>query len=457
MINESEIVTIDLTAYGSEGDDSDHEMDDERALVVTPPATGRVEIHHNFRTFRPFERDPSWPMNGLPNVGQREALARGMIYEDGELLEHDSRRRERIVKRLSGDFDDMPKMFDPTAAEWDVRPYVPGLMNFGTVPAFVAPKGWGKTTFLTEFVTALIVPGHRLLDHFEPVKLRPEDRARDVWLINTEVHPRVIHDFLLNAGLVEDRSGGNFCYRAPGAGPEVGVLFVEHLVVTTPTAFDLTDEVKYDYWVTRLTEFIQHRRPPLTVIADGITAILGAQTTRYGAFTSKFIDLLRECSIPNGLGVLHSPMGINTNTPMNGVESMGQWDGLWIGSANAFPLRRSDRRYFETLPRMGDPEVSIGEIVVSDVFDKPRFLPTSRPKPTPEAAAEAQGPKQRVLARLTEAGPEGLWTKEACGEGDEYSPDRAAIDALVVDKKVTFEKVSNGRSRGIRWRVTGVQ
>ena len=226
-------------------------------------------------------------------------------------------------------------------------------MNHATVPAFIAPKGWGKTLFACSHSYALMIPDARVLGYFDPVMVTEEERGRDVWLLNSETHPGVLHAELLRNGLEFRHRDGVPCY----SGGEGGVLIVEHLVTTSATEFDLADEAKFDYWVTRLTEFVYHHVPPLMLIADGVTAMLGNQTARYGAFASRFRELLRECGIPNGLGVLHSPIGVATNTPMHGVESMAEWDGLWLGSSPAFPIRPSDRRYFETLPRLGDPRV----------------------------------------------------------------------------------------------------
>ena len=279
--------------------------------------------------------------------------------------------RERVMERVLKTLEPVPDVFDPTTAEWEVRPLIPGLMNHGTAPAFVGPKGWGKTELVCGFVPTLIIPGHRLLKHFDPAQMTDEERARDVWMLNSETHPGVIHKYLLMNGLTFGYRDGMPCYfhdptdyGAPD--PDRGVLIVEHLVITSATEFDLTDEAQYDVWAMRMSRSASQRMPPLMLVSDGVTAMLGNNTARYGQWTSNFKDWLRECGIPNGLGVLHSPMGVNTNTPMHGIESMGQWDGMWIGSSPAFPIRPSDKRFFESFPRIGDPRVDQAEIVIDD-------------------------------------------------------------------------------------------
>ncbi len=52
------------------------------------------------------------------------------------------------------------------------------------------------------------------------------------------------------------------------------------------SSYDLTDEAKRDYWVDYLIEYTNRPEPPVALVVDGITAILGNDTNRYGAFTS---------------------------------------------------------------------------------------------------------------------------------------------------------------------------
>jgi hypothetical protein len=413
------------------------------------------------RVFRPFENDHKWPKRGKEPDWLRGRLANtgyaggSGIHQDGVLLK--GQQRQKVLERVLATLDPMPKVFDPTTPEWALRVYIQGLWNHGTVPGFVGPKWWGKTKLLCALVAALVIPGKRFLGYFEPVEMTEEEWARDVWLLNAETHIGALHAELLLNGLTFGYRDGVPCYFWDSQGfaepdPDQGVLIVEQLVKTSATSFDLTDEGRYDFWVTRLTKFVYHHIPPLTVVADGVTAMLGNDTSRYGIWSSRFKDLLRECEIPNGLGSLHSPMGVNTNTPMYGVESMGQWDGMWIGSSPVFPIGPDDRRDFRTYPRLGDPAVPLHRIVADD--DGLLRMVEAPTKTTSRPDGEEPDRKQVLLDRLRDA-PEGwLWTKDLCRtEGDDYKPDRAALKELLSEGKVSAEKVVEGRTRGTRWRL----
>ena len=417
-------------------------------------------------TYRPFDNDPSWPKPGSLSPERRLKWRSKIRSEhtefkvDGENIRYlnlSRKEREALVERVIASLDPVPGVFDPSGPEQQIRPLIPGLMNHGTGPAFIGPKGWGKTEFVCGFAPTLIIHGHRLLKLFEPAQMTVQERARDIWLLNSETKPGVIHKYLLMNGLSFGYRDGVPCYfhdprDQEYLDPDLGVLIVEHLVETSATEFDLTDEAVYDAWTTRVIESARDRMPPLMVIADGVTAMVGNNTSRYGAWASNFSDWRHQCDIPNGLGVLHSPMGVNTNTPMNGIESMGQWDGMWIGSSPAFPIRPEDRRYFETFPRIGDPRVDLCEVVIDDdglLLAKPG---AQRPRMSSEGGgAEPEDRKQVLLASLGEAHPEKLWTRDVCPPGDDYKADRAALDELLAAGEVTKESVQDGRTRGIRW------
>jgi hypothetical protein len=414
----------------------------------------------NSRTYHPFASDPSWPRPGSLSP-ERRLTWRGLVQREDTVFKVDGeyvtakKERERVRDRVLKTLDPVSTVFDPSGFDQVIRPLIPTLMNHNTAPAFVGPKGWGKTEFVCPLCATLIIPGHRFLKHLEPVQMTDDERARDIWLLNSETHPGVIHKYLLMNGLVFGYREGVPCYfhdyaETGGPEPDRGVLIVEHLVMTSATEFDLTDESQYDVWVTRVIE--SARTPPLMVIADGVTAMLGNNTTRYGAWASKFSDWRHECDIPNGLGVLHSPMGVHVNTPMNGIESMGQWDGIWIGSSTAFPIRPSDPRYFETFPRIGDPRVDLCEVVIDDdglLLGKPG---AKRPAKSSEGGvAGPEDHKEVLLDRLGEAHPEKLWTRDVCPPADNYKAARAALDELFAEGKVTKEKVAEGNLRGVRW------
>ena len=144
-------------------------------------------------------------------------------------------------------------------------------------------------------------------------------------------------------------------------------------------------------------------------------------------------------------------MDARTNTPMGGIESMAEWDGQWYASSPRFPIRPADARYFETLPRLGDPALPRMQVVLGE--DKALALVPEAPrrgagKPdTGEVGDEAA----YLLGRLEQAWPEPLWTKEVCRPGDDYRADRAMLDMLVEQRLVTCEVVAKGTKRGMRW------
>lgn len=374
-------------------------------------------------------------------VGQRDSLQRGTLERDGKPL--DLQEYQRVKRRLLAEPGPQRSVIDPSAPEYAPRLYVPGLMSHGTSPGFVAPKGWGKTKFLCDLCAAVVVPGYRFLKHFDPVQVTDEERERDVWMVNPETPVWAVHQELLRVGLVFGYRDGVPCYLSPDHEDGQGVLIVEHSVETGAWEFDLTVEEQYEWWVNRVTS---SGVPPLTLISDSITAILRNQTQRTGEFTGRFKEFLKDADIPNGLGVLHSPMGVNVDTPMQGLESMGQWDGVWYGKANAFPIQSHHRREFYTEPRLNDPAVKLSRIVMDDDGTL-RLVP---PDPSKKDDTPKADRAERLLATLGKAS-EPLWTNEVCGEGDEYAKDKAVLERLAADGKVAKQKVQRGRSRGWTW------
>jgi len=366
-----------------------------------------------------------------------EAFEKGDLYVDGEKV--DARVAKRLRAQITGKYVDMPQVYDPTE-EGPTRPYIPGLWSHEAIPAFIGPKGFGKTKLLCQLAAALLIQSRRFLGIFEPVEMTEGERQRDLWFVNSETRPAAVHEELLAAGLEFGYRDGLPCYFDPMVGPHGGgVLIVEHLrKLGGATRFDLTDPVKWQWWENRLIEYTGRANPPLTILADGVTAMLGNDTSRYGAFASAFRRLLNEAGIPNGLGVLHSPMGVNADTPMGGVESMGEWDGMWIAHASAFPVNPWTRRSFWTNPRLGDPQV-MEHVMALDESGLLRLLPRERPVPATEEVSgnESAAYEAMVLDALKAAGKAGLTSLELTGRSREGEARRAARDRL-LDRGLIF-------------------
>lgn len=390
-------------------------------------------------------------------IGPQHTIYQRGVLEDsfakvfrGEVL-LEGRERQRVLDRLLGKFDDQRPVFDPSAAEVATRPYIPGILNHGTTPAFIGPKGWGKTTFLCrELAPALIIPGRRFLGHFEPAKMTEAERARDVWLINSETRAGAVHEELIAAGLVFAKRDGVPCYVSPDLGLGAGVLIVEQLPESGGASqFDLTDPVKFEDWEARFLEFTGRHDAPLMVIADGLTAAMRNDTGRTGAQTSAFRLLLQEAGIPNGMGVLHSPMDPRVHTPMGGIESGAEWDGHWYATADKYPIMPSTPRHFFTRPRMGDPEVPRRRIVRSEAGGL-RYVDAGE-KLDRLSESEGDPRRDRLLGRLQ--GGASLWTAELCGNGDEFKANKKVLAQLEREGEVIAEQVQEGRTRGYRWRL----
>lgn len=380
----------------------------------------------------------------------------GKLWMPDRTVELDSAERERVIRRMLH----TAPVFDPSAPEARRRAYIPGLWNHGTVPAFIGPKGWGKTELLCPLVAALIIPGARFLDAFEPAELTDDERRRDVWLINSESPVADVHETLLENGLVFGFREGMPVYTSPQLGLDGGCLIVEHLTMRGgPRRFDLSDPAKVAEWVPRLIEYGDRQAPPLTVIADGVTAITGNDTARHGAFTSAFKDVLRQVGTPNGLGVLHSPMDPRVNTPMGGVESMAEWDGLWIAESPRHPILSTTPRYLSVLPRMRGPRLEPRRRIVM-IEGRLRMLAPGGDDAAADAAPAVPGApaddldvREALLERLRPAGEAGLWTKEVCGTGGDYTANKPVLEALERDGLVISENVRKGRMSGTRWRL----
>ncbi|WP_156149116.1 hypothetical protein [Microbacterium oxydans] len=397
---------------------------------------------------RPFDGDER--LRSAPST-RRAAILHDARITDATGVTITGKARQRVVDRLMIDTGNMPPIFDPTAEGAVTRAYIPGLWNHGTVPAFIGPKGWGKTKLLFgELAPSLLIPDRRFLGAFEATQMTDAERARDVWMINSETRPTAVHEELIAGGLSFSTRAGVPCYVGP-FGLDAGVLIVEHLPASGgATLFDLTDPAKAGWWEERLIRFTGTHEPPLVVVADGVSAMLGNDTNRYGAFTSAFRRLLQEAGIPNGLGVLHSPMDPRVNTPMNGLESMGEWDGMWIARADRFPIFPTTPRHFLTLPRLGDPIVSDARVSLGD--DGRLTLGAASEGKAVAPVAPVDSERDRLLRKLSDAGG-WAWTKTLCGTGDAYTSGSKLLKVLRAEGVVESREHQEGKIRGVQWRL----
>ncbi|WP_434769399.1 AAA family ATPase [Curtobacterium flaccumfaciens] len=392
-------------------------------------------------------------------VDPLRVVAPGRRWPD--FREVSGKEARHLRAEITGAYENRRQIFDPTD-EPATRPMIPGIWNHGRISALSGPKGVGKTTFVCQLAASLIIQRRRFLDLFEPAELTEEERQRDVWLINSETHPGAVHEELLRAGLAFGYRDGVPCYYDPAYDDWQlqGVLIVDHLSTHNggARAFDLTDDAVRQRWENDLIGLSERRLPPHTVIADGVTAMLGSNTSGYGAWTSGFKRLLQGAGIPNGLGVLHSPMSAvgpgRAPTPMNGVESVGEWDGVWYFAAGAFPVFPWTTREFYTAPRVGDPVVLSHKVSMDDEgmlrllprATKPARDPGTSTSTMPDLG-EDESWERDVLDRLRDAGKTGLSGTDLTGRGREGKLRREARDRLVESGLI----VSVPDGRGTRW------
>ena len=278
----------------------------------------------------------------------REMIAREGVFllPDGEPMDAVAQRhmrshflREDSLAGVSDAYMD--------SLEWagDEAPrfVIPGAWRWGTAPMLTGPYKAGKSTLAVDLAAALAIPGRRFLDHFDPSEL-PMDAH--IWYINAENPVADFMSALFDTGAYD---GEWEVERRP--------LHVEHLeAMGGASLFDLTDPVKFDTWARHLSECLNcdetgDFRVPTVLIVDGLTAILGGATERYGQWYAKFRELLRYVDIPNALVIGHSTM--KGDHPMGGTEGGAGPDGLWLYTAN----EGRNRWMFSTMPRLGSPRV----------------------------------------------------------------------------------------------------
>ena len=316
------------------------------------------------------------------------------------------------------------------------RPLIPGLMQYGTIPTLGGPPKVGKTTLLVNLTAALVVPGFRFLDYFEPVELTDEERESGVWLINAETPP-VALEAELKALIPEEHRR---------------YLHVWHLETEGGAGtFDLTDPDLYDEWMLRLTSCEDCDGSddwgPMAVLVDGMTAFLaasGKSTSAYGLWYAQFRRLMREVGTPNAIASGHNVM--RGGHLMGGVEASAPGDGLW-----SYDLGKGGARVFSVRPRLGGPEVPKMRVTMHEG----RLVVKAKPKQVEpvERSAPAVPMRERVLAYVAERNAEGVGPSQrgvrAAVEGDNKAVDTALAD--LVREGVLMTKPRAGRGGGMAY------
>jgi hypothetical protein len=414
-----------------------------------------VTIEHKGKVHEPFARDEDWRLNWDRWTPEQAELARTIITEGTYLLDEKPMplaRARNTRATLLGTFDSLQQPSGPKLAEMG-RELIPGLQRWGTVPMLGGPPKVGKSTFVADYCAALVIRGYRFLGYFEPAELSEDERRRDVWLINAENPPGELHEALLATGLQMEYNEGDGMpyYFHPDNPGDSGWLIVDHLEDRgSAEVFDLTIEANRDAWSFLLMQCPcaeDHvTPPPLTVIADGVTAILGSDTTRYGKWFYEFKALLRGLDIENGLAVGHN--GLGGKHLMNGTESMAGPDGLWTlftkGSDNPRAMR-----YFQTEPRLRGPVIEPTRLVVSDgrLTLRKESKPSADDGGDEDAGDSTLSADDEVLDRLIRAGTAGLLTTEVTGRGRVGKLRREAMTRLEAAGQI----VSKADGLGQRW------
>ena len=344
--------------------------------------------------------------------------------------------RQRLInRRVRGTFSLGHWLAKPKPA---ARPLIPGLWQWGTIPTLGGPPKVGKTTLLVDLAAALVVPGYRFLDFFEPAEVPDEDRWGGVWLINAETPPVALEDEL-KAVIPEE-------YRR--------FLHVWHLENEGGAGtFDLTDPDLYDEWLLRLVECNDCDGSddwgPTSVLADGMTAFLAASgktTASTGLWYAQFRRLLREVGTPNGLATGHNVM--RGGHLMGGVEASAPGDGLW-----SYDAGKGGSRLFSVRPRMGGPTVPDLRVVQREGRLTAK-LKHAKAAPAGEKPVEERVPvRDLVLAFVKERNAAGVGPGQRTVR--EGVPGRnAAVDSALSDlvrEGVLVTKPREGRGGGVAY------
>lgn len=377
---------------------------------------------------------------------RRTVLAHGTFWRDAERLSPARTNYERA--RILRTYDGIPSAFAsrPSGA---VRPYIPGLWHHQSVPMLGGPPKVGKSLLVSDLAASLVIAGRRFLDHFEPVNVTPEERARPIVLVNAENPEAAMHEALLATGLEYNAEGDPYpFYCDPNDDGEGSMLFVVHLEAAGGAdTFDLTKQDVYDRWEFELLGLARVAGPPLTLIVDGVTAILNSDTTRYGRWYSEFRRLLKSVDVPNGLPTGHT--GMKNGYLMNGVESMAGQDGLWTYDANEPYVNPRALRRFRTVPRLHAPAIDPTPVVV-DGNGRLRLDPSGVERDRGQAAQSGPEDKRRYLRNQIaslNAARQDTYTRAVCGTGDAYSDYASILRQMEQEGEVWSEP----KGRGLVW------
>lgn len=280
---------------------------------------------------------------------QRELIREGtFVQRDGTPLT--GRAAQRLRDRLLGTYAHLPERetFGSRREAGPRRMLIGDLWPWGHIPVLGGNPKAGKTTLVADLVRALTVPGYRFLGRFEPAELSESERVRGVVLINAETPAE---DMEAAIGLDEE--------------PDLTVYHLEDL--GGAASFDVTAPDAYDQWAHELADCYQcdgtDDRTPFVVVVDGVTAILGNDTRRYGEWYAAFRALMRECDVPNALAVAHHTL--SGDHLMGGVEAQAGADGLWTySSADCDDPGAS--RWFSVRPRLGGVAIPATRVALSE-------------------------------------------------------------------------------------------
>lgn len=160
-----------------------------------------------------------------------------------------------------------------------------------------------------------------------------------------------------------------------------------------PQDFDLTNVELYKRWLDYLVACEvcdgSDEQIPSVLIVDGLTAILGGNTTNYGPWYAAFRQFMRTLDIPNGLVVGHNT--IQGGHLMDGVEAQAGPDGLWSYFASNPDNPMSVRR-FSVRSRLGGVPVPPMEVRLTD-----GLLIARTPAPSSDAQPPSEPDQDEVL------------------------------------------------------------
>lgn len=400
----------------------------------------RTVLVHEGTTWEPFALGNSpWHRLRLDHPDEARRVVENGVLVTPEGEELPPLIAKRVKARLLRAYADKPR--PGLSTEEQGRWLVQDVWRWGHKPLLAGQPRAGKSTLVADLIGSLLVPGRRFLDYYPPVDLTDAERERGVWLINAENPEPELRTVLESVGLEwwpDDRGDGSGRYFAEGESP--GWLMVDHLArLGGPQSFDLRMPEVYDMWASRIMDEScatcdgRDEAPPFAVVADGLTAVLGSDTTAYGAWMARFRDLMQELDIPNALVVAHSPMG--GGEAMNGVESIAGADGSWkyqmsnVHDPGAHRTFSGSRRLIRGGIEGGRVTLDGGRLRLN-ASRKPEGADASDGISPRSAASQPNEWESSVLARLREAGPSGLMKTEVTGRGKEGTHRREALDAL---------------------------